>query len=73
LFFIIEPEHIETVCCDVMRSGTERQQPEKSKSQLYIMGSRNKEGYPRKSGSDETLHGNNPGAFRFHQVDERTP
>jgi hypothetical protein len=26
-----------------------------------------------KSGGDETLHGNNPSPFCFHQIDEWTP
>ena len=73
LFFVVEAKHIKAVSRNVMRGRTECHQPKECKSELHIVWSRDKKGNTGETGSNQTLHGNNPGTLCLDQIYERTP
>ena len=73
LFFVVEAKHIKAVSRNVMRGRTECHQPKECQSELHIVWSRDKKGNTGETGSNQTLHGNNPGTLCLDQIYERTP
>ena len=68
LFFVVEAKHIKAVSRNVMRGRTECHQPKECKSELHIVWSRDKKGNTGETGSNQTLHGNNPDITRKYRA-----
>ena len=73
LFVLIKPQHIKTVCGDVMCCATECNQEEQSKSGLKPKTGRYRKSHTSQSSSYQNLHRQNPPPLSFQDVYKRTP
>ncbi len=73
LFVGIQPQHIEAVGCNIVRSRTESNKPEKDQAPLYKIRCRNGKPGQRQQHTHQHLHGHSPKPFGTNIVDKRSP